>query len=262
MADAGESVKGTARKQFIASLISIALLPASGWIGYYLAKYFAAPHLSIISLTIDVTTQSRLMNEAVFTKIRQNANLIARIQDFLAGPLLDPDYTCRRWLDGGPWHDKCLPAVEDMSIYLRNSAAAQLQWEPASKFAPAVKQMRVDVETLIGELKRLRAAAPGPRTGAVNLVAGVLNSGDSDGVVDRNAKVIFLGKTELPMIADRYTVIKAHSIAEITFSVDRPRATAGALEAWETLVRKGAPEGFSLRLNDGRLSMEDRLPQG
>jgi hypothetical protein len=94
-------------------------------------------------------------------------------------------------------------------------------------------------------------------------VIGVLNSGDSDGVVVRNGRLTVVD-VELPVVTERYTVIEAHSFEEIRFSLDRSNAQINAMERWQNLVKGGFQERFQVTLTEGSgrvLAKEARLPQ-
>ena len=76
---------------------------------------------------------------------------------------------------------------------------------------------------------------------------GVLNSGDSDGVVSPEAELQFAGNSIfLHSGANRrYTVIKSHSFREIQLIVNEGGSKKDSVEKWQGLVMKHQQEEFA-----------------
>jgi len=127
-----------------------------------------------------------------------------------------------------------------------------------------VRTKRQAIEPLVKEFERIKANLATQRTGRIVFGVGVLNSGDSDGVVVQNARLQFGDSELLPLVADAYTVIKAHSFAEVEFSLDVTRSDPTAREKWEALVLNHAQEKFSISFpaaaGNKQLRAEGRLP--
>ncbi len=138
----------------------------------------------------------------------------------------------------------------------KNGAIADLNGE-----LKAQQKLRAPAESLLNELSRIRDSEE-VRTGEILVRIGVLNSGDSDGVVFREAKINF-GDSELPFRSEKYTVIKSHSFEEIDFSVDTPRGTKASLDRWSGLVIKRQQEKFTITVTAGgkALNADGRLPE-
>jgi hypothetical protein len=270
-----ESVGSTARKAFVTAIISVALLPISGWAGYAVGRLLAAPRLRVEYVNVQLERRSHQPNASATERIRQNAELNSRLRSIVASQ--DPDYRCRRWLDGQPWHDTCLVLFEDAAFYLRNLATATIEQQGAmaktpsippvqgqqiQKYVAQLEETRRDLDELLTELARLRGMPPGARTGHTLVIVGILNTGDSEGVVFRNGRLRFLD-SEVPIIGDRYTVVKAHSLEEIRFLVDKPNAARNPIEKWESLVIKEQQQRFEVVLSDGKRSLvaAGHLPQ-
>ncbi len=97
------------------------------------------------------------------------------------------------------------------------------QFDPARAVAQFQYYLTV-YEKNVAALQRLKTAyeamikAPGTVTSELHFKIGVLNSGDSDGVVFDSGTVDFNG-TVLPLTSDDYKVIKAHSFDSIDFQM-------------------------------------------
>jgi hypothetical protein len=91
-----------------------------------------------------------------------------------------------------------------------------------------------------------------PRTGDLWVYVKVLNSGDSDGVIfdSGTAKI---GETEVPLKADNYTVVKAHSLEQIEFELDMTKLKENESSKIKESVKKGSvPMDISLSINTGK----------
>jgi hypothetical protein len=92
-----------------------------------------------------------------------------------------------------------------------------------------------------------------PRTGDLELVVGVLNSGDSDGVIANRATLTFEGK-ELwlhPKPDDTWTPIKAHAFQEIRFAVGESEQDLELLKEWKAAIVAGKKIDISVTLKTG-----------
>jgi hypothetical protein len=104
---------------------------------------------------------------------------------------------------------------------------------------------------------------PDVRTTDLGFKIGVLNSGDSDGVIFDSGAVKF-GATELPINSDQFTVVKAHSFETIEFS-----AFYGQLDTerqkLQDIVKNGAsddvPFKISVRIGDKSVETVGALPK-
>lgn len=88
-----------------------------------------------------------------------------------------------------------------------------------------------DLAALTDEVQRL-SNAEGERTGDMSLKVGILNSGDSDGVVYAGGEMRMDSRTFPLQIEDRkYVVVKSHSFEEVEFRVE----SGDDLRAFESL---------------------------
>lgn len=102
----------------------------------------------------------------------------------------------------------------------------------------------------------------GERTGNVYIRVGILNSGDSDGVVFPGATLTF-GNSELTVSATDYAVIKSHSFQVVEFSLDSYQSTDSAKEKWRRLIMNKQQEEFNIVINSSaqQLTIGGRLPE-
>jgi hypothetical protein len=92
-----------------------------------------------------------------------------------------------------------------------------------------------------------------PRTGDLELIVGVLNSGDSDGVIANRATLTFDGK-ELwlhPQPDDTWTPIKAHAFQEIRFAVGESDEDPELLKEWKAAIVAGKKIDITVTLKTG-----------
>jgi hypothetical protein len=113
-------------------------------------------------------------------------------------------------------------------------------------------------------MKRFSATVDieGSRTGSIEIKVGVLNTGDSDGVISRAGALRF-GDSEVFMSAGQYTVVKAHSFAEIVYTINTAATAARHLEKLRGLVRANAQDAFEMKVTgpDFVLSVKGRFPE-
>jgi hypothetical protein len=120
------------------------------------------------------------------------------------------------------------------------------------------------LKDLIDAITRIGAGENSSRTGEATFAVGVLNAGDSDGVIYPDVTVQF-GDSSLMAKATRnegYTVIEGHSFARIDLTIDEKGTKGGDLEKWRALLKNRHQEEFSVQLtgSSGVLLKEGRLP--
>ena len=115
---------------------------------------------------------------------------------------------------------------------LRDKAAAVGMVHGPLDFLKVAEAKLVKFSATLDDLKTQDA----PLTGKVDFHVGVLNNGDSDGVVFNTGKLRFaIG--DLWIYADTYTVVKAHSFEKITFHIGKEEQDPVVLAEWEKSVR-------------------------
>jgi len=138
------------------------------------------------------------------------------------------------------------------------------------------KQLDVWIEILnsvLVEFNKFMSLESVPRTGQVVFLVGILNHGDSDGVIYPEASLSFGDssislrkgdKVVRPFNSDSpYLVIKSHSFEEVIFVVDEAGSVTGSLNKWRSLVQNRVQESFSLTAKtvNSRLVKTGRLPE-
>lgn len=105
-------------------------------------------------------------------------------------------------------------------------------------------------ETFRKELMEILNSPRLPRTGGVTFNVGVLNYGDSDGVVFPNGKLYFSDSSlvlrKVAMDEERYDVIKAHSFKNISFTIDLDKSTKEAVKVWNSLATNYSQEKYEI----------------
>jgi hypothetical protein len=266
------SLTSTTRKAFITAGISLAFLPISGFIGYYIGKMLQAPKPRIEYAQVVVDRTPRQIDPKLVAALRSDSHLLYQLRNVVSAS--DPDFRCRRWLDGESWSDKCSTIVEDAVSHSRSYLAFQITNTELQRKnvesrlrqsyddgIASMKRSQAIVESLSQEFRRWKTDPLPPPTGNVQFLVGVLNSGDSEGVIIRKGFLRFL-ETEIPILTERYTVVKAHSIEEIPFSLDRAKAEPDAIKSWEKLVKSNTQERFKIAVSDGEKEFvtDARLP--
>jgi hypothetical protein len=132
-------------------------------------------------------------------------------------------------------------------------------------------------EVFESELKTFAEAAP-MRTGKVTFRVGVLNSGDSDGVVFPAAKLTCQGSelqlratngssyfgaapyTAVPSSA--FNVVRAHSFTEIMLEINDSVTPPDAQNSWRALVKAQSQDEFTIQLktSGSPVTGKGRLP--
>ncbi|HZF10970.1 MAG TPA: hypothetical protein VFE33_19445 [Thermoanaerobaculia bacterium] len=114
-----------------------------------------------------------------------------------------------------------------------------------------IKAQTENLSALSREIQRIaETQANTPRTGEVIFRIGLLNSGDSDGVVFDKASLRF-GASTVALIADTYTVVKSHSFEEISFSVDGNNNNASSLKSLATIIKSKSSASLKILLDTG-----------
>ena len=104
-------------------------------------------------------------------------------------------------------------------------------------------------------LKRLGAALvpmqkdDTPRTGEMTLTIGLLNKGDSDGVVSNRATLKFKGSELWMIVADSWTTVKAHSFQELVVKAGGDDDAGKSMKAWHEAITANKPFDVELTLN-------------
>jgi hypothetical protein len=244
----------TGRKAFITTVIALVISPLSLLLGYWLNHALQQPRWRLEYSDNVIYTESGSPDPEVLKKAMANSLLRMWLrQEVERIAAMQRSEPCTDWIDGKPLTPRCIGDLrraadsvlrtaeserdaarenlkrirdktwKDKGIVQMMSVRAELLAIDPEKLAALLTGQLAqleDLESQLGPLVRAlqNADALSNRTGYVEFKVGVLNTGDSDGVIYRRAEVVW-GSKSLPVSADTYTVVKAHSFAEITFGL-------------------------------------------
>jgi hypothetical protein len=245
----------TGRKAFITTVIALVISPLSLLLGYWLNHTLQKPRWHVEYTDTSLFLEPSSLDSEVLKKAMANNLLQVWLRQELERiAAMQQSEPCTDWLDGKPLTSRCIGDIrraadsvsriadseraaaqenlkrirekswKDKGIVQMMSVRPELLAIDPEKLSPVVTGQLAQLEDLVSQLGLLRAAlqnadASSERTGYVEFLVGVLNTGDSDGVIYRAAKVVW-GSKSLPVSADTYTVVKAHSFTEITFRLE------------------------------------------
>jgi hypothetical protein len=151
------------------------------------------------------------------------------------------------------------PGLEQLNMLLMakpvfNASDKELYLSNARSLASVAKRSLQSLEPFIAELQRMSEVEQ-PRTGGLSMDVGVLNAGESDGVVRPDGKLI-VGDAEVDLAAwdsnngaPYYAVVKAHSFESIRYEVNAMPGQEAAVEKLRALLIDNATEEFEVRLS-------------
>jgi hypothetical protein len=244
----------TGRKAFITTVIALVVSPLSLLLGYWLNHALQRPTWQSEYTDTSVYSNSGKPDPGVLKNAMANSLLRLWLrQEVERIAAMQKSEPCTDWLDGKPLAPRCIGDLrraadsvlriadsernaarenlkrirektwKDKGIVQMMSVRAELLAIDPEKLAALLTGQLAQLEDLVSQLGPLvtaleNADTSSERTGYVEFKVGVLNTGDSDGVIYRDAKVVW-GSRSLPVSADTYTVVKAHSFNEITFGL-------------------------------------------
>ena len=307
--DNKESIFRESKKALITAVIAIAFNPLSILGGYFISKTLEAPKLSIQYIEADIEKTPLNINSSLYNKILNNPYITNNIQrqvyygcymDFSKNKLNINDI--KELLNA-------LPLVTDMfktgEVLIEKNIETVKAWQPGARLIVALielpglydrspqevakinkndlidiyesallsqKNMIDDINRLEKELKSLSETNIS-RTGKVFFHIGILNSGDSDGVLYPEASLEFKG-INLVLYCEtgesnigvphyqpisggsksvrlNYSVIRSHSFAEIMFVIAESKSTPDDFKKWEKAVENKEQAEFRIRINAG-----------
>jgi len=248
----------TSWKAFVNTIITTLLSPLSLLLGFYLGHALQKPHLSIADLSKTYYAESHKLSKDLRSEISSQPLLVSKLRDALTNnALARNEQPCVDWLDGGEWEDRCTDSVLEAAHGLAGALIA----EPEMPMPDLLKAMRLSqaqvkslgdsFKHLTTELESIKSNNSTPRTGGMDFDAGILNTGDFDGVVSKYGTLKFADGS-FSIYAEKFIVVKAHGFETVQFSTsDVPQAERQALEAWRRLVKNHAEVQFELQLKSG-----------
>ncbi len=295
------NLKKIGKSTIITVLISIALNPISIFLGYYIGKSLERPKLSIEYAEVKVDTRPIEINQSVISPIQGNLILTSllekkisyRCDDFIKDRKLGID--CFDEIIEGidqvieifefekrqiqPIIDKIKAWLPGQNLIIPIIQIPGLTEKPIQHYVSENKQgtlnafqgyldssldRRQELERLRTEIENLKGTKKSVRTGDSKIVVGILNSGDSDGVISPSSKLLYGGSELLLHTKDSdFIVINAHSFKKLTFEIDIDHSSGGSLKKWKSLLINHNQEPFTVKINSpsGSFSADGRIPE-
>lgn len=291
------------RKNLPGQLLAIVLLPVSVAVTFYLTKYYSAPKpaiqsVSILPVTDDApssSTRTRIVQDHYLSEFiwKDPALLNSKAsKDWLNGGTWNHECettfeslvsTFKANLSKGEtlrWnpedYEEPYTAIIDPGqnritqgdkvIQEATSMKTETRYRRATRYAdswPADRVLAI-LNDFSKELKKIKDPSR-QRTGEVDFRVNVLNPGDSDGVIYREA-VVEAGNQTVKVRAESNVNIKAHSFSEITFSMRHElsgeKEDVATNRNFSDLIRKGAalPVKLTLVVSDKTVSADAIIP--
>jgi hypothetical protein len=250
--------ESTSRKAFVTTLVSILLSPISVALGFYLNHVLQKPNIRIQDLEQSYFNESHSLPQPIVAAIKAQPTLAAQIRDVIVRTeLAKGDISCVDWLDDKPWQDRCFETVStaasgvDSVLLAATVARAPKGMESAMPSRAEIQSSRKALADLIAWIATAKSDKSETRTGEHCVSANLINSGDFDGVVLKDATLKF-DKGQFEVSAEKYTVVKAHGYEQVEFCtgpvVDAERA---ALEAWRANVKGRQETSFEILVTTG-----------
>ncbi len=288
-----------AKKAFVGGVVSLVLSPLFVLLGYWLNHTLAAPKLRVEYARPVVIVNNAQLDWGAVAELRKNTILAANIRDVLLRIGVSRNHQpCIDWLEHDTWSNDCAEDAKLALQYYSSMQSAKVdeleRWVATARAGKSpqpvafaaldpyfvrlgndktavqsgmtayLESSRQDRKALAAFVQRFNATvdSEGSRTGNIEVRVGVLNTGDSDGVITRGA-VLRFGDSEVLMRAPRYTVVKAHSIEDITYVINTDASVALHLEKLRSLVRARGQDSFSIaiRSTDETMTMSARFPE-
>jgi hypothetical protein len=299
MAEESLFVKG--RSALVTTLVAIALNPLSIALGYYLSRALAAPRLEIQYSRANVEVEQPRLSAELHKAVIGDSAMIALLDS--AMPSCEEEFQenalndrCIKMLTLAA--EKAFATADFEATLVAKNIAAVEAWSPGKELVvtpmtlpgqgseglesqvernknaalrllrnylhQGTNRVRASSLALKAELARLSNNQKPARTGKVQLLVGVLNHGDADGVIVPNAKLRF-GDTDLPLRSRSqpgYVVISGHSFEELVFEIDDKNSTEAGLKSWKSLIERFVQEKIWVTISTptGNLVGEGRLP--
>lgn len=283
------SVVQTGRRAFVVALVGILLNPVSVLTGFYINHLLQKPEFKIETINETYEVENHVFPPNVSKSLQTTPLLLAGLRETISRTSQSEDCTAwldgNDWIDScfDPVDNAArgvrgalladIDALKDDIALVASSDSKHLpHLKPTSTMSgpelfmmsyrgdkgAMLAALKNQLITSIDVLKRMdllqktladmRAIADTPRTGKVTLGVGITNTGDADGVIQIVGQLKFDNK-ELPLAADEFTVIKAHSFARISFDINENTDNAGALQAWKDAVKTGTTPKYVVVMN-------------
>jgi hypothetical protein len=295
----------TGRNALIASAVSLALAPLSTIIGFYLGQSLGKPKESAVKVDVSISNLGTVPLSPDATAIlKENGMLWGTLHQYLSHkchkeldtgavtqscaadvgarlPILkntlDTDLkfykedlaTCEHWKPGLPLTltPVELPNLnEPIEVAFKKDRGALV--EQLKNMLQTGSRFYAALDVLAADLERVKVAPANPVDMRTSFVVGVLNSGQTDGVVYPNAELDVAG-ANIPLIALThlavsnqdvvsneddapsgllYTVVRAHSFATPNFEVDVANTPPAVMAQWNHILTSRAQEEMIIKV--------------
>ncbi len=286
------------RNALIAAIIVVVLNPLAIFLGYHISHSLSSPDLRIEYVRPEPQISLIQLNDNVFKSAVANAFLYAmlmrnlprwcdswiktgEINKFCIPDSIQALDVVIRQIDAEKkaqshnlkilrsWNGKGKLALTPVMFpdFFNLMTYAYKNKERAIGISQSTFQMATvfhnSMSNLRNELDNLKDVEE-QRTGNVVFQVGILNAGDSDGVVLPNAQIKF-GKLSLPLkqsVDNGFVVVKSHSFVEAKFVINEKSASQEARKSWQALVIKKVQKLFTIKIMTPTKSIEysEQLP--
>jgi hypothetical protein len=246
------------RNLFVPIITTLVTGPISLIVGFYLGHALQRPHLSIVDHHEIVYSESHKLPESLLQEITSQPLLVAIVRETLMRAVNQGEDPCTAWLDREPWKDQCIESVLAAARGLSTSLLAQSVMPlpkllESMRYSPEeTKALGTSLARLIDQLENFRTDESKQLTGEVVFEVGILNTGDFDGVISKDGKLVSKDG-EFLISADEYTVVKAHGFQTVKFSESgwTTEPERKAWEAWRKHVKASQNVRFHIVLKSG-----------
>ena len=267
----GKKEEHTGRNAFINALVAALFSPLSVWLGFYIAHELQRPKLAVTSVAHTPWVVAEGLPKELVSKLAGDKNLLSKLRNaFNETAHNHYEVPNSSWLNGralGILDTKL--ALEAVQTARDEVDAALSSPVPTGMEKFAVPRDKLNSEfAILGEvLDSLQAIDQRPdslqqRSGDDSLDVGVLNTGDVDGVISKEAKISF-DSGSFSVFSQKYVVVKAHGYESVPFSMYPIQANdQNAEHAWSDRMKKRAAIPFTISLvtGDGKtIKYEDTL---
>lgn len=241
------------RNALITSIVAILMNPVSVLVGYYLNQTLQKPKLSIEYVSETYYVEPHVLSPSVAQALSKDPELVAVLRDALTRMLLERGgEPCTAWLDAGAWKDDCLSVIREVAYgflgSLRTHGTVRAAFGSERAIPQNAKAKAAALQALLAELNRMENDTERKRTGSVAFPVGILNTGDSAGIVSNKGEIRFDGH-KLWLSGKAYTAIKALSFEEVEFTVPESDQDPAALAKWKDMVRSRKEMPFEIVLS-------------
>lgn len=158
-----------------------------------------------------------------------------------------------------------LKTVPDFKIEILDEAGKigpKAAYDVVEKWLEKANQEKMALERIFSSLSALLQTGK-ERSGEISFEVGLLNSGDTDGVIYPEGD-LYIGERRLKTIIENnnYVVIKPHSFSKYLYLIKKDEVAKNDVDYLSVLVSKFIPESYKLvvKTPNGTQSFKNKLP--